>query len=317
MRQEPRRQHRADVALLGRLKVAVDGRDQPGFEGRRVQELLGYLVVHHDSQLVRERIADTMWRDERGEHRKQLRQVIWQLQQALTGAGLRHLLMVDADWIGLRSADEVRVDVVYLESAVNRSQGLAGPALPDDQVRDLRAAVGMYKGDLLPACYEDWCIFERERYRAMYLTLLDKLMAHAESFGLFDVGLSYGELLLRQDRASERTHRRMMRMRSMAGDRTGALRQFDRCAQALREELDVGPSPATVALAETVRRGHVVESGPESALDVDALRTGGAQAALRVLRTNLHDAAVFIDEALAALEGAGTTRREDVPKTVE
>jgi DNA-binding SARP family transcriptional activator len=313
MAHHPPPRHRADVALLGRLTVAVDGRDQSGFEGRRVQELLGYLVVNHDCQLARERIADTMWRDDRGEHRKQLRQVIWQLQQALTGAGLRELLLVDADWIGLRSADEVRVDVLSLERAVDRSQGLAGPALPDQQVRDLRSAIALYRGDLLPACYEDWCILERERYRAMYLTLLDKLMAHAESSGLHELGLSYGERLLRQDRASERTHRRMMRMRNLAGDRTGALRQFDRCARALREELDVGPSPATLAMAEAIRRGHALEPTPKPAVDVDvhALRTDGARAALRVLQTTLQDATELIDEALAALGGGTTTRRDD------
>jgi hypothetical protein len=44
-----------------------------------------------------------------------------------------------------------------------------------------------------------------------------------------------------------------MRLRYLAGDRTGALRQFERCAAALDSELDVLPSRATVHLYEQIR----------------------------------------------------------------
>ena len=69
-----------------------------------------------------------------------------------------------------------------------------------------------------------------------------------------DDGLAYGQLVLRHDRASERTHRRMMRLRYLNGDRTGVLRQLESCTQALTEELDVGPGPATLAVADVIRR---------------------------------------------------------------
>src|SRR5262249_44185321 len=146
-------------------------------------------------------------------------------------------------------------DVVSIEAAAQRSQGVAGADLKEQAVHELRTAVALYRGDLLPTCYEEWCLIERERYRAMYLALLDKLISHAESRGRYEDGLSYGEIVLRHDRASERTHRRLMRLRCLAGDRTGALRQFDLCAQALYEELEVEPSPATLALADRIRCG--------------------------------------------------------------
>ena len=34
----------------------------------------------------------------------------------------------------------------------------------------------VYRGDLLEGCYQDWCLFERERLQNAYLAMLDKLM---------------------------------------------------------------------------------------------------------------------------------------------
>ena len=74
--------------------------------------------------------------------------------------------------------------------------------------------------------------------------------------------------MLREDRARERTHRRLMRLYYLAGDRTGALRQYERCAAALRQELDVEPSRRTSELERRIRRddpGLAVAAGAGTA----------------------------------------------------
>ena len=35
--------------------------------------------------------------------------------------------------------------------------------MDEDRARSLEDAVSLYQGDLLEGCYEDWCIYERER----------------------------------------------------------------------------------------------------------------------------------------------------------
>ena len=69
----------------------------------------------------------------------------------------------------------------------------------------------------------------------MYLAMLDKLICYCEAKRKFELGLLYGTLILRYDRAHERTHRRLMNLHYLSGDRTAALRQFERCAAALEE----------------------------------------------------------------------------------
>jgi DNA-binding SARP family transcriptional activator len=314
------------ICLLGRLSVVVGGCEQHGFEARRVQELLSYLVVHHDRQVPREQIADQLWGDGRAERRKQLRQTVWQLQHALAGAGLLEVLQVERDWIRVVSTRGLIIDVECLESAARLSRGVPGDELADGPAADLTRAVEMYRGDLLPTCYEDWCALERDRFRAIYLSLLDKLMARAESRGRYEEGLAYGELLLRHDRASERTHRRMMRLHLLAGDRTGALRQVDRCARALREELDVTPAPDTMALADTIRYGSRIDGsgrdpGAASARGTlghhggwDLEERDGVHELLTTLESVLASARALVAETLLALD---EDRRDRAPNAGE
>jgi DNA-binding SARP family transcriptional activator len=76
----------------------------------------------------------------------------------------------------------------------------------------------------------------------------------------FETGISYGSEILRYDCASERTYRQLMLMKYSAGDRTGALRLYDRCVTALHEELAVKPERNTTALYEQIRTGGLQQS---------------------------------------------------------
>ena len=54
----------------------------------------------------------------------------------------------------------------------------------------------------------------------------------------------------------------MMRLQYMAGDRTAALRQYERCASALEEELGVKPDKWTQALYQQIRMDRLSEAAP-------------------------------------------------------
>ncbi len=111
----------------------------------------------------------------------------------------------------------------------------------------------LYRADLLDGWYQEWCLIERERFQSMHLTLLDKLMQYHRAHADYEAGLAYGEQILRLDRLQESTHRQMMRLYHLAGNRAGALRQFERCVAALHEELGVEPSHRTVELYDQIR----------------------------------------------------------------
>ncbi len=251
------------VTLFGKFCAQRGERKLDGFDSQKVQELFCYLLLNRRRPHPRETLASVLWDHcSTAQSRMYLRRLLWQLQQALH-AGTRpeekDLLLVEKDWVHIDPAADLWLDVTAFEAAYNRVRGVPGQLLKPETVQALREAVQLYKSDLLENWYQDWCLFERERLQTMYLAMLDKLVDYCEAHHEYEVGLDYGKRILRIDRAREHTHRRLMRLLYLAGNRTGALRQYERCAVVLKEELDVEPARRTAMLYEQIRADQMEE----------------------------------------------------------
>jgi DNA-binding SARP family transcriptional activator len=196
-----------------------------------------------------------------------LRQALWQLQSALGSQnepGTSRVLSVEPDWVQLNSEADIWLDVAVFEQAYNLVQKTPGQDLNGSQAQLLQDTVQLYQGPLLEGWYQDWCLLERERLQSMYLAMLDKLMSYYEAHDDYETSLLYGMHIMCYDRARERTHRRMMRLYYLTGDRAEALRQYERCAGALEEELGVSPSKSTIAIYRQIQADQLDE--PEHTL---------------------------------------------------
>ncbi|HEX2052990.1 MAG TPA: bacterial transcriptional activator domain-containing protein [Actinomycetota bacterium] len=255
--------------LFGRFQArrAWAGWDQ--VDARKIQEILSYLLLFRQRPHQREVLAGTLWSGSSlARSRKNLRQSLWQLQEhreAPDAESAARLLLVGKEWIQVNPTT-IWLDVAELEAAYETVRTTAGERLSDDQAATSRKAVELYRGDLLEGWQEEWCVFERERLCAIHLTMLEKLLGYCEATGRFEEGMVYGDRLLRHDRAHERAHWRMMRLSYLAGDRTGALRQFDKCRAALAEELGVAPGRMTRALYEQIRADAADAVAPRASL---------------------------------------------------
>jgi DNA-binding SARP family transcriptional activator len=288
------------IQLFGKFTIQADGERLGGFDSTKVQELLAYLLVYRDRPHTRESLAEMLWEaSSTAQSKKYLRQALWQMQQMLPA---EQLILIEPDWIGVSPEANYWMDLAEFESAFSLVHGVPGHQLGDKIVALLVQAVGFYRGDLLEGWYSDWCLYERERLQIMWLAALDKLMSYCEANEDFEAGLAFGTQVLRKDRARERTHRRLMRMAYLAGDRTGALRQYERCVQALKEELNVRPSRRTEELRQQVlddsmEYGRIVE--PQLPLATVTSR-------LDQLRSILTQLSEHVSEDLDALDHALT-----------
>ncbi len=249
-----------DVSLLGRFRAERQGEIVAGLDATRVQAVFSYLLLHRGRSHSREAIASALWGDNAiGQARKYLRQALWQLHTALnaTAGDRNRLLLVEQDDVKLDASADVWLDVAVFERAFTLVQGVRGEDFDARQARAVQDAVALYRGDLLQDWYDDWCLYERERLQNMYLALLDKLMDHFDARRDYERSIVYGMATLRYERARESTHRRLMRLHYLAGDRTTALRQYERCVAVLSEELDVSPAKQTQALYEAIRADHL------------------------------------------------------------
>jgi DNA-binding SARP family transcriptional activator len=254
-----------EIRLFGKFRILRNSQSLEGVDSSKEQELLSYLLLHRDRAHPRETLAGMLWGNTSTDRsRKYLRQALWHLHAALQTSepSCPPVLLVQHDWVQLNLHQDISLDVAMFEQASAASQGVSGRHLNRSGAEKLKAAVELYGGDLLDGWYQDWCLFERERFQNTYLLMLDKLMSYAIEHGEYETGQGYGSRILQIDRASERTYRRLMQLQYMAGDRTGALRQYRRCESALDQELGVKPERRTQNLYEQIRADKLGQPAP-------------------------------------------------------
>lgn len=259
------------VQMLGRLDVRRDGQAIAGLDARKAGELFCYLLLYREHPHSREALASLLSLEAASSQpRKCLRQALWTLQRALADPANdgtdQGVLLVESEWIGLQPGTDLWVDVVAFEQAFACIRGRAGRDLDAQSVQIMQEAVQLYRGDLLEGWYQDWCLLERQRLQGLFLGMLDRLMAYHESRGEYEAGLACGMTVLRYEIAHERTHRQLMRLYYLAGDRTAALRQYECCVNVLRKELNADPAQSTIALWEQIRADHLTDMEPPAAI---------------------------------------------------
>lgn len=238
------------VSLFGKFCATCELVPLQGLDTLKVQELFCYLLLFRARPHPRENLAALLWGDNpTGQAKRYLSKALWQLQAALSQPlGGENLLVIDPEWIQLDSKADFWLDVAAFEQAYQLVRDVPGGELENDKVQVIQAAVQWYRGDLLEGWYQDWCLCERERLQFLFLSLMDKLIRFHEVQGAYEAGRLFAYQILSYDHAREQTHRQLMRLYYLAGDRTGALRQYQQCKMILKEELGVEPSGRTVDL---------------------------------------------------------------------
>lgn len=291
------------IRLFGRFDLRRDGQPAAAPGARRARELLAYLALHRGHPQPRETLASRLWEDAAPEQaRKYLRQALWQVQTALQCEGApAPLLEVDPEWVQLNDSPSLEVDVGRFDDAVCGCRGVAGAQLCDAARARLEEAVGLYRGELLEGWYPGWCLCERERLQIDYLDALEKLVDACEARSDCECGLAFARRVLAIDPAREQSHRSLMQLHLLAGNRTEALRAFERCERVLQQEFGVRPSRRTLEAYEAIR----ADDAPPAA-------RGLGREQLQVL-------AALLESARALLAGVESKLREDIagPPTLD
>ena len=251
------------LTLFGAGSALQNGKPVSGFPSQQAGLLLCYLILNRRQPIPRERLAAVFWEDlPSATARKYLRNAIWRLKKmiACDDETPCHLLSVSEETIGLNSIPDLWIDVLIFEEAYEACLKSSPETLTHIQVARLEEASTLYTGDLLAGIYDDWTLYDRERFRMMYIHIRQKLMAHHSAFQRFEDALQHGEQILQLDPAREKIHRLMMRLHAANGDRSAALAQYKRCKQILKEELNLSPMKETRLLYRDIKQ-NVLDPG--------------------------------------------------------
>ena len=255
------------IHLLGCFRIAYDGRPLDGFGCAKLQELFTIFLLNAGRWIRRDWLAAQLWEDIGcAAPRKNLRHLFWRLQTALkqtNGASEKLFETRGVDWLACRPQPEAWIDVSVLEGACKLICGCDGMLIPAELLPSVERAADGCSGALLDGCNQQWCLVERERLSDVYLTVLDRLMDHCLVTGDYWMGIQRAHSSLQRDPAREETFRRLMVLSALHGDRTRAMRHFNRCAKVLEDEFEVGPTRATIALSEMIRDDRLASYPPE------------------------------------------------------
>ncbi len=235
--------------LLGHVRASLDGQPFRLTSRRKTLPLLAYLLLHRGATLSRGFLAFLLWPDDdeetaRGNFRATLHDLLKFLPQAETSLPW---ITVEGTSICWNADAPASLDVDDFETALRES--------------DLKRAVDLYGGDLLEGLYEEWLILPRERLRGAYLGALSQLVSQTRRRVDYVDAIGYARLLLKADPLNEDVARRLVALRYEAGDRAGALEEYELLAQRLRSELGIDPMPETAMLRDAIAQNRPLPPG--------------------------------------------------------
>lgn len=253
-----------EASLFGKFDVRLDGKPTI-IPSRAAQSLCAYLFLHPGTPHRREKLAALLWPDTSDENaRRSLRQELWRIRKALGS----EYLCVDDFTIAFNVSSDYWLDATVLEKGCNDG----GP------LQDVMDAVSAYQGELLPGFYDEWVVLERERFQAVFEQQMQRLLSSFVGEERWSDILTWGEKWIALGHSPEPAYRAMMQAYAAMGDMSKVASTYDRCIEALRNDLDVPPSEQTRALFERLRTGASPINGtavaPPQLLDTDAPAPG-------------------------------------------
>jgi DNA-binding SARP family transcriptional activator len=219
--------------LLNGFELRCDGQrvDLP----MSAQRLLAFVALQ-ERPVLRVYVACSLWTDASEERAgASLRSSLWRLHRP----GVR---LIDATGAHLRLSSDVDVDI---RRAFGLAQQLLSGTLDDDRLTTVDLGL---EGELLPDWYDDWVLFERERFRQLALHALEALAERQLLAGRLRQALASALAAVRGEPLRESAHRMLIRVHLAEANGGEALRQYDLCCCLLHDRLGLGPSEELRAL---------------------------------------------------------------------
>lgn len=244
------------IQLLGQFTVTSNGQTLSQLNHPRLQELLAYLALHAGQPVSRQQLAFLFWPDSsEAQARSNLRNLLYRLLHAFPACA--EFLLRDENRLQWQLDERVSIDAQTFQAIAGQALVASGTARREL----LEQAIRLYRGDLLPECYSDWLLAERERLRSLYHSVLFQRARLAEEGRDYPQAIATLNDLLALDPLNESAYAWLMRLYALDGDRGGALLVYHTCLNTLARELGVEPAPDTQRLYAQIM-GSSLEVAP-------------------------------------------------------
>jgi DNA-binding SARP family transcriptional activator len=237
------------LRFLGSFEACAGDGPPAAWSSRKSRMLLAYLAHERGRPVAKERLIEVFWPESapaRGANNLSI--AIYQVRAWLRqiGAAPACAIEVGRGLYRLAAGPACSSDAEAFEAHL-RDAGAAEARGDRESARGLRAAaVALYRGDFLESdLCEEWTAAPRRHYAELLRDALSWLAEDAVGQADWSGASACAEQLLARDRCDEAAHRLAMTVHARMGNRARAIHQYRACERALRDDLDVAPSPLT------------------------------------------------------------------------
>jgi len=225
------------IQLLGDFQLTHDDHLLTTVNTARLQALLAYLALHRHAPQSRQYLAFLFWPEtNEAQALTNLRNLLHKLRRALPQPD--RFLFVGTQTVQWRPDAPFTLDVADFVAALIQAT----------TPTELEAALKFYRGDLLPSCYDEWVLPERQHLQRCLMDALRRLIGLLESEREYRSAIDYAQRLLQCDPFDETTYCTLMRLHAVNGDRAGALHIYQRCVDMMQQEFAAAPTSITQEL---------------------------------------------------------------------
>ena len=249
------------IYLLSPFRVFANDRAIEEWPNGKGKSVFKYLATHRGQPVPKEVLMEAFWPDsDQDAARNNLNVAIYGLRKALARADPTYPFVLFRQGRYSFNPDlRLWVDAEAFVECVHRAQAADQHGDPASAMAAYRVAQAVYHSALLvDDRYEDWLVPQRQGLQDSYLKLLTRLASHDFAREDFEACAASTTKLLEVDNCNEEAHRLLMRCYGRMGHTHLALRQYHFCVDALARELNLIPSPQTVALFQQIRQRQAI-----------------------------------------------------------
>jgi len=253
---------KVEISVLGNPKIVYNNKDMTSKLSAKSLGILCYIAASEN--INREKLAFMFWEESNEESAKyNLRYNVWSMNKIFKNENLENPLIIsEGSRVCFNDEYEIVSDIDAFEILYSENERKA-------TIDRFNRMKGFYRGEFLEGVYlkgcfkfNDWVFFERENYQKKYIESLTRLLEIYKKEKNFIEGIMVLEELIRLNSLDEDLYVELIKLYLDMGDRTSAMKQYDRCIHILREELNISPKESTENLLKIIketRYGNVVE----------------------------------------------------------
>jgi len=246
-----------ELQVFGLPALVVHGR-ATRLPLKRAIALLAYLAYNRAS-VPRAHLAALLWPDaDEALARTRLRRLAYTTEEALGDK----ILSSDGDGLAIAAGRAVEVDALRFAQFARRA--VATSSFDENTLNDARDWVARARRPLMQGIafgsegFDDWLQATSIEHEHLLARLLERLIDALASRSDFAAAMELADVLVALDVYREPSYVALMQLHALQGHSAGVEATYTRCAEALRAEFGIRPSPHTenayVRMTDDLRR---------------------------------------------------------------